>query len=116
MSLVETNKVKVKKGNTIFRVYPDEVKKYFQMGFDVYGSDGKISKRALPTDIPSLQKAFFEHEATIEKLKERIAELEEKRSTQKRPVEFEDTNDEDENEVEPVRSKRKRRREREVDE
>ena len=116
MSLVESNKVKVKQGNVVLRVDPDEVKKYFNMGYDVYGADGKIAKRAIPKDVPSLQKAFLDHEAEIAKLKERIAELEEKRSTQKRPVEFEDTNDEDENEVEPVKSKRKRRREREVDE
>lgn len=75
MSLVESNKVKVKQGNVVLRVDPDEVKKYFDMGYDVYGSDGKIAQRAIPRDIPSLQKAFLDHEAEIKRLKEEIATL-----------------------------------------
>lgn len=75
MSLIESNKVKVKQGNIVLRVDPDEVKKYFDMGYDVYGPDGKIVQRAIPRDVPSLQKAFLDHEAEIKKLKEEIKAL-----------------------------------------
>ena len=72
---MQSNKVKVRNGNVVFRVDPSEVKKYYEMGYDVYGADGKIEKRAMPTDIPTLQKAFMDHEAEIQKLKEEIRTL-----------------------------------------
>ena len=86
MSLVESNKVKVKQGNVVLRVDPDEVKKYFNMGYDVYGADGKIAKRAIPKDVPSLQKAFLDHEAEIAKLKEEIAALKAPTTVAKAPA------------------------------
>lgn len=86
MSLVESNKVKVKQGNVVLRVDPDEVKKYFNMGYDVYGADGKIAKRAIPKDVPSLQKAFLDHEAEIAKLKEEIATLKASATVTKAPA------------------------------
>ena len=74
---------KVKRANVSLRVTRNEVDKYYSEGYDVYSITGKLLKRATPTDVPTLQKAFVDNqnliemlEARIDKLNARIRELE----------------------------------------
>ena len=66
---------KVRRGNVSLRVTKQEADKYFDMGYSVYTLDGKLVKQAVPKDIPTLQKAFLDDKARIEKLEAKIAEL-----------------------------------------
>jgi len=68
---------KVKRGNVSLKVSKNEVNKYFDMGYDIYSLDGKLLKRAVPKDVPTLQKAFLDSEKRIAKLEAEIASLKE---------------------------------------
>jgi len=68
---------KVKRGNVSLKVSKNEVNKYFDMGYDIYSLDGKLLKRAVPKDVPTLQKAFLDSEKRIAELEAEIASLKE---------------------------------------
>lgn len=71
---------KVRRGNVSLRVTRNEVGKYYDMGYDVYTINGQLVKQAVPQDIPTLQKAFFDNQKRIAELEEEILELNEQLS------------------------------------
>ena len=85
---------KVRRGNVSLRVSRDEVSKYFDMGYDVYTLSGQLVDRAVPKDIPTLQKEFTdsqkriaELEAEVVALKAQLAEKPAKATRTKKSVE-----------------------------
>lgn len=66
---------KVRRGNVSLRVTKNEVDKYFDMGYDVYSSNGELIKKAVPKDLATLQKAFVDNRLRIERLEEEIKSL-----------------------------------------
>lgn len=67
---------KVKHANVTLRVSRDEVNRYFDLGYDVYDLEGNLVVKAVPKDVPTLQKAFVENQNKINELEEEIFKLE----------------------------------------
>ena len=68
---------KVRRGNVSLKVTKQEADKYYDMGYSVYTLDGQLVKEAVPQDVPSLQKAFYDHKARIAELEEEVMNLNE---------------------------------------
>lgn len=68
--------MKVRRANVVLTVTENEMDKYLARGFTIMDDSGKVIKEPVPRDINLLQKAFVEHTAEIEALKQKIAQLE----------------------------------------
>ena len=66
---------RVERGNVVLRVQDYEVERYLSMGYNVTDENGTILKKSVPTQLGELQKAYVDHTALIESLKEQVAEL-----------------------------------------
>ena len=67
--------VKIKRGNVVLKVKPEDVPRYFAMGYDVFNENGDIVKRATPTTIKELQEQLNSAKIEIETMRSEIAEL-----------------------------------------
>ena len=67
--------IMVEHGNVVLKIREDEVSRYLAKGYNVINADGTVLKASVPNDLGTLQKAYREHVAEIEKLKKEIAEL-----------------------------------------
>ena len=67
----------VERDNVVLEIKESEVDRYIDLGYNLTDGKGNVIKKSIPYDVGELRKAYIEHTTTIEKLKARIAELEE---------------------------------------
>lgn len=70
--------VRVERGNTVLDIEPENTEYYLSLGFDVLDDKGKVIKKAIPTSMEALRKAYIDNTAEIEKLRAEIAKLKRK--------------------------------------
>ena len=71
-------RVMVQRANVVLQVSPQQLDYYMSQGYDVIDEKGNVIQASVPRDLGTLQKAFVEHEAEIEDLKNQIADLKKK--------------------------------------
>ena len=71
--------VTVQRANVVLQISPQQIDYYLNQGYDVINDKGEIIQASVPRDLGTLRKAYIEHVAEIEELKEKIKKLEEKR-------------------------------------
>lgn len=69
---------KIRRGNVILEIKDDQIDRFMNQGYDVIDEMGNVINRSVPQDVASLQKAFYEHEAEINSLKDEIKNLTDK--------------------------------------
>ena len=101
------------RGNKVINIKEESIQKYVEQGFKIYDDNGVVLSDTIPTDIPSLKKAYAEHKAEIEslkaeneQLKAQIAELSAKPAKKVEKPEVAETAG-DEQEVKKVRKSNK---------
>ena len=67
--------VRIERGNVVLNVEDYDVDRYLSMGYNVTDEQGNILRKAVPTQLGELQKAYVENMATIEMLTAQVAEL-----------------------------------------
>ena len=67
--------VMVQRANVILRVSKEQLDYYMTQGYNLIDEKGHILKASVPRDLGTLQKAYVDHEAEINALKEQITEL-----------------------------------------
>jgi len=67
--------IKVVKGNVVLRVEDNLLDFYVNKGFTAKSLDGTVIKEAIPTDVDSLKKAYFQLKKENDMLKKEIASL-----------------------------------------
>lgn len=77
------DRVIVQRANVVLRISPQQVDYYLSQGYNVIDENGNIVKASVPKDLGTLQKAFVEHTAQIDALKEEIAKLKKRNSKAK---------------------------------
>jgi len=73
--MAEMNTVTVQRANVILQISKEQLDYYLTQGYDVIDSKGNVIKASVPKDLGTLQKAFVDNQAEIERLKKQIAEL-----------------------------------------
>lgn len=63
------------RGNKVVAIQEEAIPKYVEQGYLIYDENGTVLKETVPTDIPSLKRAYTEHKAKIESLEKENAEL-----------------------------------------
>lgn len=86
--------IRVKRANVELDVTDEELDTYLALGYDVYNENDVLVKKAVPTGLGELQKAYIEHTEEIKVLKAKIKELESKKSVQEVEKSYADTKDE----------------------
>lgn len=85
-----------KKANEVITIEDYKMNYYFQKGYDIYDSNNKLIKKAIPIDVNSLQLAYVQHIAKIKELEKEIAELKGHKSKSAEPTEIVISDDEPE--------------------
>lgn len=73
--MAEMNTVTVQRANVILQISEEQLDYYLTQGYNVIDSKGNVIKASVPKDLGTLQKAFVDNQAEIERLKKQIAEL-----------------------------------------
>lgn len=105
--------LKARKANVVLKIEDDEVKRYLDLGWNVYDTKGHLVKEAIPSDLGVLKMAYVNHTNEIAKLKAEIAKLKANKVeevVEDKPIEVEEER-QDIGEVadKPVRRKRTRK-------
>lgn len=77
------DKVRVQRANVILQISPQQVDYYMNQGYNVIDADGNVVKASVPRDLGTLQKAYVDNQAEIQKLHEEIDKLTEELAKQK---------------------------------
>lgn len=83
---MEDNFVTVQRANVILTVSEQQVDYYLSQGYNVIDEHGNVIKASMPKDLGTLQKAYADHVAEIEALKEEIRKLKEPKKPAKKKV------------------------------
>lgn len=67
--------ITVERRNTVLDIAEEDLDYYMSMGFNQVDKNGKIIKKAIPTSIEELRKAYIEQLSEIESLKAEIKRL-----------------------------------------
>ncbi len=67
--------IKVVKGNVVLKVEYELMDFYVNKGYTAKTLDGKILKEAIPSDMPSLRKAYLDGVKKIKALEEKVESL-----------------------------------------
>jgi len=67
--------ITVKRANVILDISESQLDYYMSQGYDVIDETGKVIQASVPTDVGTLQKAYFDHINEIEAMKEEIEAL-----------------------------------------
>lgn len=62
-------------GNVVITIDEEDMQYYLNRGYDIKDDKCNLIKKAIPRDLASLEKAYIEHEAEIERLKAEIEKL-----------------------------------------
>lgn len=84
--MAEMNTVTVQRANVILQISEEQLDYYLTQGYNVIDSKGNVIKASVPKNLGTLQKAFVDNQAEIEKLKKQIAELKKQIVELKNPV------------------------------
>ena len=64
--------ITVRRANVVLNISESQLGYYMSQGYDVIDETGKVIQASVPTDVGTLQKAYFDHLSEIEALKEEI--------------------------------------------
>lgn len=67
--------ITVKRANVVLGISESQLDYYMNQGYDVIDETGKVIKASVPTDVGTLQKAYFDHINEIGAMKEEIEAL-----------------------------------------
>lgn len=67
--------IRVERGNVILDIKPENLDYYMSLGYSQVDDKGNVIKKAIPTTIEELRKAYIENQETIEKLQFEIKKL-----------------------------------------
>lgn len=80
-------KVIVQRANVVLQISPQQVDYYLNQGYNVIDEKGNVIKESIPRNLGDLQKAYIDHVAEIESLKEEIRKLKEPKKTARKKTE-----------------------------
>ena len=80
-------KVLVQRANVILQISPQQVDYYLNQGYNVIDEKGNVIQESIPRNLGELQKAYVDHIAEIESLKEEIRKLKEPKKTARKKTE-----------------------------
>lgn len=63
------------KQNTVLTIPSHQIDLYYNNGYDIYEDDGTLIKKAVPTDVGSLQIAYIKFQERIKELEAEITSL-----------------------------------------
>lgn len=66
---------RVERGNVVLQVDERDVDYYINMGYSLTDDNGNVLKKAIPSNVGELQKAYLEHIQRISELENTVAEL-----------------------------------------
>ena len=67
--------ITVRRANVVLNISESQLGYYMSQGYDVIDETGKVIQASVPTDVGTLQKAYFDHVNEIEAMKEEIEAL-----------------------------------------
>lgn len=70
--------VKVQRANVILTISESQIDYYMSQGYNIIDESGNVIKESVPKELGTLQKAFVENRAEIERLKKEIEKLKKK--------------------------------------
>lgn len=77
----------VQRANVVLQISPQQVDYYLNQGYNVIDEMGNVIQKSIPRNLGELQKAYIDHVAEIESLKEEIRKLKEPKKTAKKKTE-----------------------------
>lgn len=77
----------VQRANVVLQISPQQVDYYLNQGYNVIDEKGNVIQKSIPRNLGELQKAYIDHVAEIESLKEEIRKLKEPKKTAKKKTE-----------------------------
>lgn len=80
-------KVLVQRANVVLQISPQQVDYYLNQGYNVIDEKGNVIQASVPRNLGELQKAYIDHVAEIESLKEEIRKLKEPKKTARKKTE-----------------------------
>lgn len=77
----------VQRANVVLQISPQQVDYYLNQGYNVIDEKGNVIQKSIPRNLGELQKAYIDHIAEIESLKEEIRKLKEPKKTARKKTE-----------------------------
>lgn len=77
----------VQRANVVLQISPQQVDYYLNQGYNVIDEKGNVIQESIPRNLGELQKAYIDHIAEIESLKEEIRKLKEPKKTARKKTE-----------------------------
>ncbi len=77
----------VQRANVVLQISPQQVDYYLNQGYNVIDEKGNVIQKSIPRNLGELQKAYIDHIAEIESLKEEIRKLKEPKKPARKKTE-----------------------------
>lgn len=77
----------VQRANVVLQISPQQVDYYLNQGYNVIDEKGNVIQESIPRNLGELQKAYIDHIAEIESLKEEIRKLKEPKKPARKKTE-----------------------------